>query len=228
MPEKIEVDCHHIDPAQLIKLIGKNNIDEIIDNLISGLPHLKETIAEQTNIKVDFNTVAISIRTGEFDEEFITSEHFALHFTDKTSNKKAARSLRLAYIFTYLAKQLKEHSSLMRAWLAASQAQYYMGYCSGLYDPTIRTTISRASKGGKAKAKKMENLKQAIIEALEKHKPQNGWRNSNAASDKIIDNVIMSPHHSDNFPTLDRNDIIAVIRNMIEDDKNLKNTYIKN
>lgn len=225
MNENYPNENHPLDLEKLTSLLGNNKIDETINNLIKNLYDLGEINLDYADVEATFSTIANSVDSGDIDIKYIANEHFHITFLDKKPNEKAARSLKLAHIYTYAAMQLKEHNSLMKAWHAVSEAQKYIWLCNGLYYKSARMTIVRASKGGKANAKKLKDFKQAVIDALQKFKPQRGWSSSSVAADKIIDHVLESLHKLGHKTPPDRNDVIANIRNMIEDDKEANAAY---
>jgi len=113
----------------------------------------------------------------------------------------------------------------MMAWNAISEANKYIGTCNAIYEALANPKIKRASKGGKANAKKVSDFKESVIEALHSFRPKKGWSSSSMATDQIIDHLIKSSYaRKDNHPE-DRSDLIAKVRNMIEDDRDVQMAF---
>lgn len=206
-----------------VKIDGE--IDGKIDNMLGQLEYLNKNSPERTDTNVNFQLIAEGIEAGKIDDTYIADQYFHINYTEKDPKIKLTKTLLLAHIYTYTAIQLKNHNDLMMAWNAISEACSYIGACNVIHEALEHPKTNRASKGGKANAKKTSDFKDSVIKALHSFRPKNGWSSSSMAADKIIDHLInSSPPHKGNHAE-DRNDLIAKIRNMIQDDRNVKMAF---
>ena len=220
-----EIDISEDDAIEIkiiSTLLGNGSIDEAIDFLTRDLDELQGIIFKEANTKETLMTVGEKISSGKINKAYMADEHFNLHFTENKLDGKAGSALRLAFVYTYFAIELKEHSRIIRSWHAVSEARKYIGYCFGLYDPSIHTTTNRAQKGGNGKSRKNQEVKEAVIEALLSMKQKKGWKSTSAATDAIIDRVLDSLKSKGNRFANNRDDLIAEIRNMLEHDKEVR------
>ena len=169
--------------------------------------------------------IAEDIDCGVINKTYINNQHFYINFKDKDPKTKLTRILMLAHIYTYIAIQLEKNNSLMMAWNAISEACKYIGACNSMYETLANPKTKRASKGGKANAKKISEFKESVIEALHSFRPKKGWSSSSTATDQIINQLIKSspPCKDDELEV--RNDLIAKVRNMIENDRDVKMAF---
>lgn len=205
-------------------LLNDIKIDGKIDNILRQLDHLNERFGEG-NTNTQLQDIANGIDCGEINKTYINDQYFYINFKDKDPKTKLTRTLLLAHIYTYTAIQLEKNNSLMMAWNAISEACKYIGACNSIYETLANPKTNRASKGGKANAKKISDFKESVIEALHAFRPKKGWSSSSMATDQIIDYLIKSsPPRKDN-QLEDPSDLIAKVRNMIENDRDVKTAF---
>lgn len=225
MLEDTPPEEHSTNMDKFTELLHDIKIDGKIDNLLSHLDHLNKELFGENNTNTQLQHIANKIDSGEIDKTYISDQYFHINFKVKDPKTKLTRSLLLAHIYTSTAIQLKKNNSLMMAWNAISEASKYIGACNAIYETLANPKTKRASKGGKANAKKISDFKESVIEALHSFRPKKGWSSSSMATDKIIDHLIkLSPPRKDNHPE-ERSDLIAKVRNMIEDDRDVQMAF---
>ncbi|VVP21829.1 hypothetical protein PS870_03862 [Pseudomonas fluorescens] len=225
MREDTPPEEHSTNMEKFTDLLHDIKIDGKIDNLLRHLDHLNKELPGENNTNTQLQHIAYKIDSGEIDKTYVSDQYFHMNFKDKDPKTKLTKSLLLAHIYTSTAIELKKHNNLMMAWNAISEANKYIGTCNAIYEALANPKIKRASKGGKANAKKVSDFKESVIEALHSFRPKKGWSSSSMATDQIIDHLIKSSsQRKDNHPE-DRSDLIAKVRNMIEDDKDVQMAF---
>lgn len=210
---------------KLTNLLHDIKIGGKIDILLRQLDHLNEELFGENNTTIQLQDIADDIDRGAINKTYINDQFFYISFKDKDPKTKLTRTLMLAHIYTYTAIQLEKNNSLMMAWNAISEACKYIGACNSMYENLANPKTKRASKGGKANAKKISEFKEAVIEALHSFRPKKGWSSSSMATDKIIDHLIKSSPLCKGDELEGRSDLIAKVRNMIENDRDVKMTF---
>jgi len=210
---------------KLKPLLTDIRIDTKIDILRRKLKSSNELVLDGEKTNITLEDIAREIDEGTIDKNYINDLYYEVYFKETDPNKKLLKSLYLAHIYTYVAVELQRHGHLMMAWNAVSDAYNHIGACDMLVEILKNPKTRRASKGGTANAKKISDFKSAVIDALQKFSPANGWPSSAVATDKIIAPLIhiTSPSKSDDLAY--RNDQIAKVRNMIESDKDVKAAF---
>jgi len=94
----------------------------------------------------------------------------------------------IAIAYCLEAEQAFEQGGIEQAWPALIRAHYFLGLLARERLPPVETRELRANsgKGGAAKAKKYQPLKDKIISLLETKRPTKGWRNSTVAIKSIF------------------------------------------
>lgn len=225
MSEDTNTEEQSINIEKLTNLLHDIKIDGKIDNLLRQLDHLNEELFGENNTSIQLQDIADGIDCGEINKTYINNQHFYINFKDKDQKTKLTRTLMLAHIYTHTAIQLEKNNSLMMAWNAISEASKYIGACNSIYETLANPKTNRASKGGKANAKKISDFKESVIEALHSFRPKKGWSSSSMATDQIIDHLIKSSPPRKGNQLEDRSDLIAKVRNMIENDGDVKMAF---
>lgn len=210
---------------KLTNLLHDIKIDGKIDIILRQLDHLNEELFGEKNTTNQLKDIADDIDCGTINKTYINNQFFYINFKDKDPRTKLTRTLMLAHIYTYTAIQLEKNNSLMMAWNAISEACKYIGACNSMYEMLANPKTKRASKGGKANAKKISEFKEAVIEALHSFRPKKGWSSSSMATDQIIDHLIKSSPPCKGDELEGRSDLIAKVRNMIENDRDVKTAF---
>ncbi|CAN7235106.1 hypothetical protein LJR277_000849 [Pseudomonas sp. LjRoot277] len=210
---------------KLTNLLHDIKIDGKIDILLRQLDHLNEELFGENNTTIQLQDIADDIDCGTINKTYINDQFFYINFKDKDPRTKLTRTLMLAHIYTYTAIQLEKNNSLMMAWNAISEACKYIGACNSMCETLANPKTKRASKGGKANAKKISEFKEAVIEALHSLRPKKGWSSSSMATDQIIDHLIKSTPPCKGDELEGRSDLIAKVRNMIENDREVKMAF---
>lgn len=225
MPEDTSPEERSTNMEKLTNLLHDIKIDGKIDNLLRQLDHLNEELSGENNTNIQLQDIANGIDCGEINKTYVNNQNFYINFKDKDPKTKLTRTLLLAHIYTYTAIQLKKDDSLMMAWNAISEACKYIGACNSMYETLANPKTNRASKGGKANAKKISDFKESVIEALHSFRPKKGWSSSSMATDQIIDHLIKSSPPRKGNQLEDQSDLIAKVRNMIENDRDVKMAF---
>lgn len=216
------------DIEHLALLLRNRSLDTSIDFLIQSIEQFKELsgfTAGTDEVLRHFTRMLIS---KEIDKTYLSEEYSDLILKYKSREDLAITQFRLACIYTALAIILRDNQNIIRAWSATATAKDHMGQCLGLLDPSIDKLISKGVSGGQKKSEPNKLIKEIAITALEKFSTQSEWKSSTEAVDTILDFVIQAINNQKiKFDTsTDKNDLIATLRNFIEDSRWLKSTYI--
>ncbi|MEA1988516.1 MAG: hypothetical protein U9N57_04815, partial [Pseudomonadota bacterium] len=189
MPKKSRTE--ELDIFQIIKNINDSLADSPYSpNEMFGLSNSdQDTSDAELSSDETFDEILDEISNGYINLDTILELN--IHFISKTdSSELHERSAKLYLIYYAMASIAHTENKNDIAWSALSKANYYKGIHEGIRIAMNDPKLSRASKGGRAKAEKNKKNTQTIIDTvlsgLVSEKPTHGWSSPYNTSNALL------------------------------------------
>ncbi|MGH8381333.1 hypothetical protein [Pseudomonas sp.] len=214
-------------PVSALEVLENATVEQTIIELLDSLQETEGVLRPGSNIQPKLAAICIALDDISFTKTDLVWIHGDIAMDHGTWHRQTESAHELACIYAAMITIEQKKENIARTISAIQKAAYFSGLAAGYSHHRKTVAVEKARKAGLTKAAISAEINNQLIKLLKSKRPRNGWPGAGNAAKFLAPLLLEFITEELKAKKADLGSVQSVIHNSIENDKNVRQAYIK-
>lgn len=214
-------------PVSALEVLENATIEQTIIELLDIVQETEGVLRPGSNIKTKLASICTALDNLSFTKANLVWIHGDIVMDHGTWQRQTESAHELACIYAAMITIEQKKGNIARTIAAIQKTAYFSGLAAGYSHHRKTLAVEKARKAGLTKVAVSAKIDKQLIKLLKSKRPRNGWPSVGNAAKSLAPSLLEFIIEELKAKKSDLGSVQSTIHNSIENDKDVRNTYIE-